>query len=217
MSLSAKEDFKRTLDLLEFKILSGVLNPRERLIERELVEEYSISTGTVRKILKELSVKKLINHLPNRGAVVSEPTEKEVEDIYHTRQLLEEYALDFAVVNVTESQLEIIENNEAVFEQKIKEEDVRGILNYNRLFHQSIFENCENEIVAEMIGQLRNRSRIWYHFIRENSKFREKSIKDHRAMIDLLRSKDITRLKELNRQHLTAGYLNYKQGLVRPL
>jgi DNA-binding GntR family transcriptional regulator len=215
MSLSAKEDFERVLDILEFKILSGLLNPRERLIERELVDEYKVTTGTVRKILKDLSVKKLVKHLPNRGAVVSEPTLKEVEEIYQTRVLLEGYALDFAVANVTESQLAEIENNEAIFEQKIKEEDVRGILNYNRLFHQSIFENCENEIVAEMIGQLRNRSRIWYHFIRGNSTFREKSIIDHRGMIDHLRSKDIVTLKELNKKHLTAGYLNYKKGLVR--
>lgn len=215
MSLSAKEDFERVLDILEFKILSGLLNPRERLIERELVDEYKVTTGTVRKILKDLSVKKLVKHLPNRGAVVSEPTLKEVEEIYQTRVLLEGYALDFAVANVTESQLAEIENNEAIFEQKIKEEDVRGILNYNRLFHQSIFENCENEIVAEMIGQLRNRSRIWYHFIRGNSTFREKSIIDHRSMIDHLRSKDIVKLKELNKKHLTAGYLNYKKGLVR--
>jgi DNA-binding GntR family transcriptional regulator len=215
MSLSAKEDFERVLDILEFKILSGLLNPRERLIERELVDEYKVTTGTVRKILKDLSVKKLVKHLPNRGAVVSEPTLKEVEEIYQTRVLLEGYALDFAVANVTESQLAEIENNEAIFEQKIKEEDVRGILNYNRLFHQSMFENCENEIVAEMIGQLRNRSRIWYHFIRGNSTFREKSIIDHRSMIDHLRSKDIVKLKELNKKHLTAGYLNYKRGLVR--
>ena len=93
MTASRQNNFERVLEILEFKILSSVLKPRERLIERELMEEYGISRGTVRKILKELAVKTLVNHISNRGAVVAEPTTKEVEDIYHTRVLLESYAI----------------------------------------------------------------------------------------------------------------------------
>jgi DNA-binding GntR family transcriptional regulator len=212
---SSKEDFDRILDILEFKILSGILNPRERLIERELVEEYRVSTGMVRKILKELSVKKLIRHLPNKGAVVSEPTLKEVEDIFQARLLLENYALDLVVANMTGAQLERIEKNAELFEDKLREDDLRGIFNFNRMFHESIFENCGNEVVAEMISQLRNRSRIWYHFIRGDNLLKDKSVRDHRKMIEYLRSGDVTALKSLNGDHLTAGYMHYRKNLIR--
>jgi DNA-binding GntR family transcriptional regulator len=214
MTSSQQNNFERVLEILEFKILSSVLKPRERLIERELMEEYGISRGTVRKILKELAVKNLINHISNRGAVVAEPTPKEVEDIYHTRVLLENYAIEFVVANMNRAILKKIKAHEIAFEKALKEKNLRGILNYNRLFHQAIFGVCGNTIVSEMIDQLRNRSRIWYHYIRGNDQHRENSIKDHIVMIDCLRSKNVVKLKAINESHLTTGYKSYKEHLI---
>jgi len=214
MTSSPRNDFERTLEILEYKILSGVLNPRERLIERELTEEYNISTGTVRKILKELVVKNLARHVPNRGAVVTEPTPKEVEDIYHTRMLLENHAIESVIANIDTEQLKKIEEYEVNFEKELKDKNLRGILNYNRLFHQSIFEACGNTIISDILDQLRNRSRIWYHYIRGNAQHLEKSVEDHRAMIDCLHSGNAVRLKKINKNHLSFGYKVYKGDLI---
>ncbi|MCF6246279.1 MAG: GntR family transcriptional regulator [Desulfobacula sp.] len=214
MTSSQKNNFERVLEILEYKIISGILKPRERLIERELTEEYKITTGTVRNILKELTVKNLINHMSNRGAVVAEPTPKEVEDIYHTRVLLESYAIGFVVANMDKIQLKKVVAHETAFEKYSKEKNLRGILNHNRLFHQSMFEVCGNQIASDLIDQLRNRSRIWYHYIRGNAQHRENSIKDHLSMIDCLGSKDASKLKEINTRHLTVGYTNYIEQLT---
>lgn len=209
MTLSRKNDFERVLEIVEYKILAGILNPRERLIERELVEEYQISTGTVRKILKELAVKNLIVHMPNRGAMVSEPTPREVEDIYQARLLLENHALESVVANMSRAHLKKIETYEAVFEKKLQEKDLIGILNNNRMFHQSMFEICGNKVISDAIDQLRNRSRIWYHYVRGSDEHQANTVRDHLAMIRCLRSKDIDALKKINESHLAAGYNTY--------
>ncbi len=214
MAPPRQNDFEKTLEILEFKILSSVLKPRERLIERELMEEYKISRGTVRKVLKELTVKNLINHVSNRGAVVAEPTPKEVDDIYHTRVLVESYAIEFVVANMNASILKKIEAHELAFEKSLKEEYLRGIFQYNRMFHQAIFETCGNKIISEMIDQLRKRSRVWFHYIRGSAQHREYSIRDHLEIIDCLRSKDTERLKKLNENHLTTGYKSYKEYMI---
>ena len=214
MTLPQKNDFERILEILEYKILSGVLNPRERLIEKELTKEYKISTGTVRKILKELAIQKFIVHIPNRGAVVAAPTQKEVEDIYHTRVLLEDYAIEFVLANMDPSQLKKIEAHGKNFEKKLKEKNLRGILNSNRLFHQSIFEVCGNKIISEMINQLRNRSRTWYHYISGNAKHLEDSVKDHIVMIECLHSKNKAKLKKINKKHLSIAHKIYKKETI---
>ena len=217
MTSSHNSDFERVLENLEYKILSGIINPRERLIERELTEAYRISTGTVRKILKELAVKQLIKLIPNRGAVVTEPTFKESEDIYHTRILLENYALESVVKRITDERLEMIQAHEDAFENMLKSKDLRGILKYNRLFHQSIFEVSENGIVSDFIDQLRNRSRIWYHYVREDTAHQEKSIDDHRRMIACLRAGDAAGLVAVNTKHLSSGFERYQKRFLRRL
>jgi len=214
MASVQQQDFERVLKILEFKILSSALKPRERLIERELMETYRISRGTVRKIIKELAVKNLINHVSNRGAVVAEPTPKEVEDIYHARLLLESYAIDFVVANMNSTRLQRIEACEDAFERAVTAGDLRGMLNHNREFHRAIFQTCGNAIISEMIDQLRNRSRIWHNYMSSSVQNREKSIKEHRAMIHCLHKEDGAGLKSVNEEHLTTGYKNYKGQLV---
>jgi DNA-binding GntR family transcriptional regulator len=214
MASPQQSDFERILDILEFKILSNALKPRERLIERELMEAYGINKGTVRKILKELTVKNLIKHMSNRGAVVTEPTPEEVEDIYHTRVLLESYAIEFVVANMNSTTLKKIEDYEIAFEKSLKEDYIRGIFQYNRKFHQAIFGVCGNKIVSEMIDQLRNRSRIWFHYIRSSPLHRKNSVNDHLAMIECLRHKDAVKLKSLNKSHLTVGFKAYKKHMI---
>ncbi|MDT8377904.1 MAG: FCD domain-containing protein [Desulfotignum sp.] len=140
---------------------------------------------------------------------MAEPTRKEAEDIFHTRILLESHALEFVARNMTKTRLKKIETYETAFEKKLQSQNLRGILKYNRLFHQSIFETCGNVIVSEMIDQLRNRSRIWYHYIRGDARHREKSIQEHRDMIDCLRAGNADKLKTVNKTHLKSGYKSY--------
>ena len=84
--------FQDTLEGIEFDILSGFYGPRERLVESELMKSYRTSRGTIRRALKELQFKHMVKHFPNRGAVVSDLSFEEAEDLYATRLLLEGHA-----------------------------------------------------------------------------------------------------------------------------
>ena len=216
MASSQNNDFEKVLEHIEFKIFSNIWRPRQRLIEREVIEEYGISRGTVRKILKELAFKHLIKHSTNRGAAVAEPTEKEVDDIFKTRVLLESYAIDFVVTNVQNPALEKIKSYELKFEKSLKDENLRGLFTYNRLFHGTIFETCNNNVVSEMIDQLRKRSHIWYNYFAGNPQHRKNSVKEHNLMIECLQKRDAAKLKTVNKKHLTRGYKNYKEDLRTP-
>ena len=213
MAMSQNREFDKVLEHIEFKIFSKILRPKERLIEREIMEEYQISRDTVRKILKELSFKHLIKHSANKGSVVAEPTRAEVDDIYQTRILLESYAIDFVTSNIEDAGLEKIKSYELDFEKSLEEENLRGLFMYNRLFHGAIFETCNNHVVSEMIDQLRKRSHIWYNYFAGNPQHRKMSIKEHNIMIECLERRDATKLKKVNKKHLSRGYNSYKTDL----
>lgn len=213
MALSQNKEFEKVLEHIEFKIFSNILRPKQRLIEREIMEEYQISRDTARKILTELSSKHLIKHSANKGSVVAEPTRTEVDDIYQTRILLESYAIDFVTANIQNSELEKIKSFEHDFEKSLKEENLRGLFIYNRLFHSAIFETCNNHVVSEMIDQLRKRSHIWYNHFAGNPQHRKISIKEHNVMIECLEKRDAAKLKKVNKKHLSRGYKSYKADL----
>ena len=209
-----RHDLESTLERLEFDILSGVLRPRERLVEYELIKQYQVSRGTIRKVLHELHFKHLIEHFPNRGAVVAEPTKKEVEDVYHTRVLLETAAIDLVLQRIDDKTMERIVYYERIFADAVKEKNLRDIVTSNRLFHQTIFERCGNDVISEMIDQLRKRSHVWQHYIVGHSSRMEKTIKEHKYMVTYIRKQDVSKLKELNEKHLASGFQSYMEDLT---
>ena len=81
MSDSKENGFRNTLECLEFDIISGFFRPREHLIEKDLCQRYDASRGAIRKVLQELEFRHLIKHFSNRGAVVAEPSKKEMKTI----------------------------------------------------------------------------------------------------------------------------------------
>ena len=128
-------------------------------------------------------------------------------------KVLESYAIDFVVTNVQNPALEKIKSYELKFEKSLKDENLRGLFTYNRLFHGTIFETCNNNVVSEMIDQLRKRSHIWYNYFAGNPQHRKNSVKEHNLMIECLQKRDTAQLKSVNKKHLTRGYKNYKEDL----
>jgi DNA-binding GntR family transcriptional regulator len=214
MTAINENNLNHTLKQLEFDILSGYFKPREHLIEKDLCERYNASRGTVRKVLQELEFKHIIRHFSNRGSTVAEPTKKEMEDIYNTRVLLENYAIDLLVGNIDKLDLARLIEYHSVFEKAVEAEDLKGIMESNRLFHQEIFQVCDNAIVLELIDQLRKRSHVWQHYIVGHADRLRKTVAEHDAIVDCLKKHDASGLKMVNENHLTMGFKSYMEDLM---
>jgi DNA-binding GntR family transcriptional regulator len=214
MSYSNKNDFLKTLRRFEFDIISGFFRPRERLIEKDLSERYHASRGTIRKVLLELEFGHLIKHFSNRGARVAEPSKKEMEDIYNARVMLESYAIDLTMQNRSDLNLDQIVIYQKAFEKAVANENLKDIIASNRLFHQGIFQACGNQVVVEMIDQLRKRSHIWQHYIVGHADRMKDTIQEHHNIVRCLKKKDGPELKNVNENHLAQGFKSYCEDLM---
>jgi GntR family transcriptional regulator, gluconate operon transcriptional repressor len=76
-------------EVLRKEILSGRLDPGERLIESNLATTLGVSRGPVREALKLLRAEGLIGQEPNRGTFVISLTESDIREIYDLRAGLE--------------------------------------------------------------------------------------------------------------------------------
>lgn len=74
---------------LRREILAGRLPPGTPLREVDVAGRLGISRNTVRETLRLLAHQGLVVHSPHRGAAVAEISEREVEDIFRVRRVLE--------------------------------------------------------------------------------------------------------------------------------
>ncbi|WP_440098309.1 GntR family transcriptional regulator [Streptosporangium sp. H16] len=82
---------------LRHEILSGALAPGERLIEEQLTQRFGISRAPLREALRSLGQQGLVEHLPRRGARVTELTGGDVDELFGLRDVLERYAVETAL------------------------------------------------------------------------------------------------------------------------
>lgn len=78
---------------LREEILSGQLEPGQRLIEEQIRQRFSISRAPLREALRLLAQQGLIEHLPRRGARVTEWSAVDIEQLFGIRAVLERHAV----------------------------------------------------------------------------------------------------------------------------
>jgi DNA-binding GntR family transcriptional regulator len=74
-------------------ILSGQIDPGERLVEEQLTRRLGISRAPVREALRLLAQRGLVEHVPRRGVRVATLSDRDVQELYEVRDLLEREAV----------------------------------------------------------------------------------------------------------------------------
>lgn len=113
-----------TFARLRREILSGALVPGERLIEEQLTARYGTSRAPLREALRLLGQQGLVEHLPRRGARVARLSERDADELFDLRDVLERHATDRGLTNARGPALKELEDHLAVMAESAD----RGLL-----------------------------------------------------------------------------------------
>jgi DNA-binding GntR family transcriptional regulator len=103
----------RAYEEIRQAIVEGRYHAGQRLVEKNLAEEFQVSRTPVREALRALESEGLILSLPNKGAVVRSLSTQDVYDIYDLRVRLESLAAERAARDPRPDQLSVlVEANE---------------------------------------------------------------------------------------------------------
>ena len=78
---------------LRGEILSGALEPGERLVEEQLTQRFQISRAPLREALRLLAEQGLVEHLPRKGARVTTYSVRDFDELFAVRDALERFAV----------------------------------------------------------------------------------------------------------------------------
>jgi len=69
--------------------LNGVYQPGDSLTEKKLCDELGVSRTPVREAIRQLELVELVRSIPNKGVIVTGISEKDIEEIYVIRMMIE--------------------------------------------------------------------------------------------------------------------------------
>ncbi len=179
-----------------------------RLDERQLCEALGVSRTPVREAMALLEQEGFIRSMPRRGIFVVRKTKAEVIEMITVCAALEGMAARLFVERATERKMKELN---ATFDRFSEGELADHVLEYsdaNILFHQSIIQASG----CTLIGDLTDRFFIHMRAIRRVTMRRgrraEKSIVEHREIIEALMNRDADLAERRVREH-TLGLARY--------
>ncbi|MCT9930980.1 GntR family transcriptional regulator [Planotetraspora sp. A-T 1434] len=124
-----------SMNRLREEILSGALQPGERLVEEQLTRRFGISRAPLREALRLLDEQGLVEHLPRRGARVAQLSERDVDELFALRDVLERYAVGEALPVADPSRLADLETALAAMAAAAEAGDLREENDAHCRFH----------------------------------------------------------------------------------
>lgn len=182
-------------------IVRGELPGDMPLRQDEISTALSVSHIPVREAFRQLEAQGLVRIYPNRGAVVTKLSCKELSDVMDTRILLEVGALRLALPHITEEDLTRARELLELFSRE--KDPIKGA-ELNLKLHFSLYDPCDNQTLLSLIDQMHaNVDRyITPFFGKEEVSAELYTVDEHSQIISACESKDTELATAILRTHL---------------
>lgn len=145
---------EKILEAIRESILKGTLKPGEKVAEPELAERFGISRTPIREAFRQLESEGYLTVIPRKGAVVTALSERNVDEFYAIKSILEGYAARLAAEQLSERDIERLEAINAKLAALAAEGDVKSFYRVHNEFHELFIRAAGNEKLQELIEQV---------------------------------------------------------------
>lgn len=184
------------------RILTNACPPGESLREEALAAEFSVSRVPVREALRQLAAEGLVDLVPRHGAIVSSLSLKQFLDAYRVREALEVLAVRLATPLLGSEGLGRLRDLESAMECCAEQGDQEGFFAANAEFHRLLVERSDNADLQAMHAPLTARMRRYQSPSLDLRGGMERSLEEHRTIIDAIDRGDADGAAALLGEHI---------------
>jgi len=188
-------------DILRENIISGNINPGEKVNEYQVAKLLNISRPPIREAFRLLAAEGLITLVPRKGAFVSKMSSQEVKEIYEMKSMMEGFATRLAVPITEEKEVSELDSILKVMEQRIKENNFKQIQRLNIEFHRKMIKMSKNEKLIRFYESIVLPIRRYQRLGLSAPTSWKTSLQEHNNIVEAIRSKDIELADKLCREH----------------
>ena len=188
--------------LLEDAIISGEYKRGDALTEMSLCKKLEVSRTPVRSALHRLSEEGLIEVVPNRGAMVVGVSDDDLVDTYKIRKRLEGLACAMATERMTEDDKRRLEDTVELSEFYLNKNDTDKLRELDTDFHIIIYKASGNRMLCKILSELHRNIRSYRKLSLSVPGRLERSVKEHRMILEAIKSSDAQKADELTSRHI---------------
>lgn len=183
------------------------LVPGQHLREAQLAEQLGVSRVPVREALLALAQDGWVDHLLARGAFVHVPSDKEVQDVFAIRVVLEGEAASLAASRTAAGDIRELRDICLTGRKAVMKDDSELVVKTNAQFHRRVMELADNSELSRILSSIA-RKVSWYFTPIALSRG-ERSWDEHEQLIDALESHDADASRTIMAAHTQETWKTY--------
>ncbi len=210
---------ERILETIRDAIISGALKPGEKVAEPELAERFGISRTPIREAFRQLESEGYLTVIPRKGAVVVSFSQRDVEEFYAIKSILEGYAARKACEKLTDRELVKLEAINEKLRTLAEDGDIKHFFKVHNDFHDLFIKAADNSKLTDLITSLVGKfQRLRVASLSLPGRMRV-SVEEHDKIIGAFRARDAEKAEKLVRKNAEYGGKVLMQGVdgVLPL
>jgi DNA-binding GntR family transcriptional regulator len=189
---------ERVREQLRERIVTGVLRPGDRLVERDLAKDLGVSRVPVREAIHSLEADGFVVVQSPRRVVVRQLSRVDVEELFDVREALEVLATGLACQRVDPPALRRLKHEVTEAARALAAGNVAQAAEANVRFHQEIVTLAGNRLLLAMLRQLEDRLR-W--LFRQNEDWHRLQ-KEHLRLYEAIASGDPELARACSAEHV---------------
>lgn len=190
------------------RIVRGIYPGASRITEQEIADSTGVSRTPVREALRRLQAEGFVKVVANHGAIVTEWTEQDTNNVFDLRALLEPYGVARAAQTITP---EGIEELRKLAEEQFRESEVRAsgfvvrVRELNNRFHQVLQSFSGNPRLNALLPALMEAPLVLKTFATYEPRELLRSAFHHLEIVSALEARDPEWAASIMRSHIQAA------------
>jgi DNA-binding GntR family transcriptional regulator len=192
----------RAYEVILSTILRGQAAPGTPLSVPDLSRRLGISRSPVREAIFLLERDGVVVSVPHKGAVVAGGNPDDLRELYELREVLEGLAARLAATNMTDADLQELEQCVLRHDAAVKKGDFEAHITEDLAFHATVHRLSQNLRLIESLGRLQMQIRLVLFWTASQPGNPRRALKEHKAILGALKKRDPDLSEKVTREHI---------------
>jgi DNA-binding GntR family transcriptional regulator len=194
---------------LKEAILTGEVKSGQRLQERVIAKEYSVSVTPVREAFRRLSAEKLLMINARKEVMVEDVTNLKIKELFEVISPLDLIACKKAVHNLDNNKISSLRDMTLELKSYHDKKMIREYMKLDLIIHETIWKECDNKFLSTYLIELGEK----YAFFCNNiiAKAENPSsyllIDDHLFLLEAIENKNLKAMESILSLHWGKGLI----------
>ena len=197
--------YSTKVDIVYRAIRSGIERgeylPGDRIVISRIAKANGCSEIPVREALRRLESEKVVELIPNKGAVVSSVNKSYLEQLFQVKIVLESYAARLSVDALNENQIKQLRKIAQQMSDAFESGNLKKSSALNYKFHMTIYRSTGNDVLSGYIDEMWNKWPIGRYTNYVPDEWYRISLQQHFDLLDAIEAKDRDKVEAIIHAH----------------